>query len=124
MKRSLTIFGVAIASQVFASGPATAQSGDPIAGERAFRQCTGCHAVDAERNSTGPHLVGISDRPAGSVEGFRYSDAMKESGIVWDIEALSAYLLDPRGTLPGTTMTVGLRRSEDLEDLLAFLQSL
>jgi cytochrome c len=98
--------------------------GDAVAGERAFRQCAACHAIDAEWSSSGPNLVGIVGRAAASLDGPRYSDALSASGIVWDAETLAAFLADPRAFVPGTSMTVGVRRAEDIPDIIAYLETL
>ena len=72
-------------------------SGDVAAGEKVFKKCKACHVVDAEKHKTGPHLVNIMGRTAGSADGFKkYSDAMKSSGIVWNEETLDAYLENPK----------------------------
>ncbi|WP_299959300.1 cytochrome c family protein [uncultured Roseobacter sp.] len=103
---------------------AQTSSGDAEAGERAFRQCASCHSTEPDQNRAGPHLAEIIGRQAGTVEGFRYSTAMQNSGIVWTAETLPEYLLDPSGTMPGTSMTMGLRRDSELADLLAYLATL
>ena len=122
---SLTALRTAVISITVASAmPAAAQSGDAAAGERAFRQCAACHAVEPGRNRAGPHLHGVIGRQAGTVERFRYSRAMRQADIVWDDVALTAFLTDPRGYLPGTSKTFRLRRAEQMPDLLAYLNGL
>ena len=104
------------------AGTADAQ-GDPEKGEKVFNKCKACHVVDKEQNRVGPHLVGILGRPAGSVEGFKYSDAMQSSGVVWEEETMAAYLKDPKGYIAGNRMVFpGLRKDEEIADLLAYLQ--
>ena len=72
-------------------------SGDVAAGEKVFKKCKACHVVDAEKHKTGPHLVNIMGRAAGSADGYKkYSDAMKSSGIVWNEETLDGYLEKPK----------------------------
>jgi len=94
-------------------------------GQKVFRQCQACHVADKEQNRVGPHLVGIIGRPAGAVEGFRYSPAMAESGIVWTPETIAAYIADPRGYVSGNRMAfAGLRKPEDIADVIAYLESL
>ena len=111
---------VAVAALV-AAGTAAAQ-GDPEKGEKVFNKCKACHVVDKEQNRVGPHLVGVFGRAAGSVEGFKYSDAMKSSGTVWDDETMAAYLKDPKGYIPGNRMVFpGLRKDDEIADLLAYL---
>ena len=103
------------------AGAAQAQ-GDPEKGAKVFNKCKACHAVDEAKNKVGPHLVGIFGRPAGSVEGFKYSDAMKSSGIVWEDDTIAAYLKEPKAYIPGNRMAfVGLRKDDEIADLLAYL---
>ena len=104
----------------------SAQAGDAAAGEKVFKKCKSCHVADAEKNKTGPHLVGIIGREAGSVESFKkYSKAMKASGIVWNAETLDGYLAAPKKYLKGTKMAfAGLKKEEDRQDLIAYLESL
>jgi cytochrome c len=97
--------------------------GEDQTGARVFLRCRACHVADAPTNRVGPHLVGIFGRRAGTVEGFRYSDALAESGIVWDDDSLSAFLADPRGFVPGNRMAfAGLRVEQEILDLLAYLR--
>ena len=104
------------------AGTADAQ-GDPEKGEKVFNKCKACHVVDKEQNRVGPHLVGILGRPAGSVEGFKYSDAMQSSDVVWEEETMAAYLKDPKGYIAGNRMVFpGLRKDEEIADLLAYLK--
>ena len=62
-------------------------------------------------------------RTAGAVEGFKYSDAMKDSGIVWDETTIGEYLMDPKGYIPKNRMAfVGLKKEEDVANVIAYLQ--
>jgi cytochrome c2 len=100
-------------------------SGDVAAGEKVFKKCKACHVVDAEKHKTGPHLVNIMGRAAGSADGYKkYSDAMKSSGIVWNEETLDGYLEKPKAYLKGTRMAfAGLRKEEDRANVIAYLKS-
>lgn len=92
-------------------------------GREVFRRCVACHVATAPENKVGPHLVGLLGRPAGAVEDFRYSQAMREADLVWTEETLSAYLRDPRGYIPGNRMAfAGIRQQDDLDALIAYLQ--
>lgn len=106
-----------------ATGPALA--GDIKAGEKVFKKCKACHVVDKEKNKTGPHLVNIMGRSAGSLESYKkYSKAMKESGIVWDEETLDGYLEKPKKYIKGTKMAfAGLKKEKDRENVIAYLKS-
>lgn len=98
-------------------------SGHVENGERLFRQCATCHTVAEGVNRVGPSLHAIIGRTAGSVAGFHYSDANKNSGIKWTEQELFAYLENPRAKVPGTTMAfVGLRAPQDRADVIAYLK--
>ena len=97
--------------------------GDAEKGETVFNKCKACHSVEEPKNKIGPYLVGVFGRPAGSVEGFKYSPAMKDSGVTWTEETLAAYLADPRGYIKGNRMAfAGLKSHEDIVDLIAYLK--
>ena len=121
MTRRLGLW-VAAGLAALASSAALAQ-GDPEEGAKVYNKCKACHVVDEAKNRVGPHLVGIIGRPAGSVEGYSYSAAMKESGIVWDEASLGANLASPREVVPGTKMAfAGLRQEEERADVIAYLK--
>ena len=118
--RSLLI-GIA----VFGIGAGTALAeGDPAKGEKIFNKCKACHTVEEGKNKVGPSLHNIVGSNAGAVEGFKYSDAMKESGIVWDEASIDAYLADPKGYIPKNKMAyAGLKKEQERADVIAYLKS-
>jgi cytochrome c len=84
--------------------------------------CAACHRFREEATLIGPHLHDVFGRPAASVEGFAYSAALRESGLVWTPRSLEAWLADPSGFVAGTTMAfTGYRSADDRRDLIAFL---
>ena len=94
-------------------------------GAKVFRKCAACHSPKADVKKVGPSLHGVFGRPAGSLEGYAYSAAMKQSGITWDEATLDAYLTNPAKAIPGTKMTfTGLRSEEDRKTVIAYLQSI
>ncbi len=98
---------------------------DAAAGERLFRACGACHALEQGVNGTGPYLYGIVGRDIGSVDGFNYSGALTEVAEVWTPENLNGFLENPRGWAPGTSMGYnGMRKVEDRANLIAYLDSL
>jgi len=122
MKRRSLYAAVLLAAMPLFAGHALAE-GDADKGKRVFNKCRACHNVDVEKNKVGPHLVALFGRHAGAVEGFNYSDAMKNADIVWDEETLEAYLKDPKGYIPGNKMPfAGIRDEDQIEDLTAYLQ--
>lgn len=118
--------GVALAAVLQVATAATAMAADPAAGQKAFAVCKACHQVgEKAKNGVGPILNGVVGRPAGSVEGFKYSDAMKASGITWDEAALDEYLKDPKGKVPGNKMAyAGLKDDTKRADVIAYLSQI
>ncbi len=103
--------------------PLAMAEGDAAAGEKVFKKCKACHVIDKEKNRLGPHLIGVIGREAGSIDGFKYSKAMMESGITWDDETLDAYLADPKGYVPKNKMAfVGLKKEEDRANVIAYIK--
>ena len=99
---------------------------DAAAGNAAFQKyCLPCHDIgDGARVKLGPPLNGIDGRPAGTVAGFNYSDANKNSGITWNEASFKEYINSPMQRLPGTRMAfVGLKDAKEVNDLWAFLKS-
>ena len=108
-----------------ASLPAVAHAGesagDPARGEEIYGRCVACHSLT--RNRTGPKHCGLFGRTAGTQEGYRYSQAMRESGIVWTEETLDAFLENPRAAVPRTKMGyAGIKKDRDRADLIAYLK--
>ena len=105
----------------------TAQAaGDPEAGAKIFpRLCGGCHQVgESARPGFGPELNGIVGRPAGTSANYVYSDAMKNSGVVWTRDKLAAYIEAPKKVVSGTRMIFwGISDQEKIENILAYLET-
>ncbi|WP_226623566.1 c-type cytochrome [Alloyangia pacifica] len=106
---------------LLAGGPLSAQ--DAAEGETVFqRRCAACHTLDGS-NRVGPSLQGLVGREAGTAEGFRYSGAMAESGLIWEPETLVQYLENPRDMVPGTRMVLRLPDEEDRRNVVEFLST-
>jgi cytochrome c len=105
-------------------GLGQAQAQDAAAGEKVFAQCRACHQVgENAKNAVGPVLNGLFGRPAGSVEGYTYSPANKNSGITWDEAVFREYIQNPRAKIPGTKMVyAGLKDEQRINDLVAYLK--
>jgi cytochrome c len=105
-------------------GLGQAQAQDAAAGEKIFAQCRACHQVgENAKNAVGPVLNGLFGRPAGSVEGYTYSPANKNSGITWDEAVFKEYIQNPRAKIPGTKMVyAGLKDEQRINDLVAYLK--
>src|SRR5579864_5452326 len=104
-----------------------AEEGNSARGERVFQYCFSCHSVDPNEQAQleGPSLYHIIGRPAASLKGFDYSDAMRQrgaDGLVWDAATLNAYIADPQSIVPGTRMSAApLRDDQARADLIAYL---
>ena len=97
-------------------------------GAKVFKKCKACHKFgDKAKNSTGPMLNGIFNAPAGQVEKFKYSKALKtaaEGGLVWDEESLRAFLAKPKAFMKGTKMSFsGLKKEKDFNAIIEFLKA-
>ncbi|WP_024573747.1 MULTISPECIES: cytochrome c family protein [unclassified Afipia] len=109
-------------SAVSFAGAANAQ--DVAAGEKSFNKCRACHQVgETAKNTVGPELNGLFGRKSGSVAGYNYSDANKNSGITWDEAVFAEYIKDPKAKIPGTKMAfAGIKKEDEIKDLTAFLK--
>lgn len=115
----------ALAMLLIAIGIDQANAQDAAAGEKVFLVCKACHQVgDNAKNAVGPVLNGLFGRKAGSVEGYKYSDANKNSGITWTDEEFTKYIQDPKAVVPGTKMAfAGIKDEKKIKDLIAYLHT-
>ena len=111
----------AAAAFAFATTGASAQ--DAAAGEKVFLKCKVCHQVgEGAKNGVGPVLNGLFGRKSGSVEGYSYSEANKNSGITWEPAVFAEYIKNPRAKIPGTKMVfAGIQNEKEIADLTAYL---
>src|SRR5215470_20106781 len=119
----MRVLSIAIAVLFLSFGAAQAQ--DVEAGETSFKKCQPCHDVGpGAANKVGPVLNGLDGRKSGSGDGYAYSDANKNSAIIWSEAAFKEYIKDPRGKIPGTKMIFpGVKNETEATDLWAFLKS-
>jgi cytochrome c len=118
MTRTLIVAAGFLAASAYA---ASAQ--DVAKGEISFHKCLPCHAIgDDAQNKIGPELNGLDGRHSGSVADFSYSDANKNSGIVWNEAQFKDYIKDPRAKIPGTKMIfAGIKNEQEIADLWAYV---
>ena len=119
--KQLTRSTLIVIASAAASPAALAQ--DVAAGKTSFNKCMACHAVgEGARNKVGPVLNGLSGRKSGTVEGYSYTEANKNSGITWDEASFKDYIKDPKAKIPGTKMVfAGIKNEQEAGDLWAFL---
>jgi cytochrome c len=116
-----TAIGVLVAATVLSP---TLASSEAARGQQLFRACAACHALEPDKNMTGPSLAGLWNRKAGSLPGFsRYSEALKSSNIVWNDKTLDDWIKDPQHLIPGNDMPFeGIKNDRQRADLIAFIK--
>src|SRR3954468_20712517 len=114
---------IVIIAFLLVGGSASALAQDLAAGENSFKKCLPCHSVGPDaKNKVGPVLNGLDGRKSGTVEGYSYTEANKNSGITWDEATFKEYITDPRAKIPGTKMVfAGIKNEQEAGDLWAFL---
>jgi cytochrome c len=96
--------------------------GDAERGARRFEECVACHALEKDKESVGPSLYGVFGRKAGEGADFRYSPALKRSGITWDPASIDTFIADPQASVPGNRMPyAGIADAAARADLIAYL---
>ena len=113
---------IAAAMTVAAPGIASAQN--VAEGEKIYAQCRACHQIGSTaKNAVGPIHNGLFGRKAGSIPGYAYSPANKNSGLTWDEATFTDYIKDPKAKIPGTKMVYpGLKDEQKIKDLIAFIK--
>jgi cytochrome c len=124
--RSTTVrFAVAASALTLllaATGVARAD-GDAARGEKRFDECATCHSLKEGVNGVGPSLHGVLGRKAGGLDDFRYSPAMKRSGLTWTPQALATFIADPQKAVPNNRMPfAGMPDAAERDDLIAYLE--
>jgi cytochrome c len=120
--RILLLSGVALC---MLSLPAAAA--DAAKGKTLFEACSKCHSITAESDTTlvGPTLKGVVGRKAAAIEDFRYSSAMRASGLTWTEENLKEYIADPQAKVKGNRMALKSSfEPNEIDDLIAYLKTL
>ena len=116
-----TVCFLLLAAMLSLTGRAAGQ--DASAGKGVFaRRCSGCHAPDA--NKEGPLLRGVLDRRAGTAPGFQYSDALRNSGIVWNESLIAKWLENPQAVVANNDMEFRVRDADERAAVIAYLKSL
>ena len=101
-----------------------AYAADPVKGKKVFKKCVACHSLQEGKNKMGPRLNNLLGRKAGSLDGYKYSKAMKNSDVVWDEESLDKFITKPRKFIPKTKMSFrGIKKKSLRDDLISFLKN-
>ena len=115
---------IALTAAVIIASGASALAQDLAAGENSFKKCLPCHSVGEDaKNKVGPLLNGLEGRKSGSIEGYNYTEANKNSGITWDEATFKEYIADPRAKIKGTKMVfAGIKNENEAASLWAYLK--
>jgi cytochrome c len=108
-----------LAAMLLTTGVAHA-AGDAARGEQIYQSCQDCHSLD--ENEVGPKHRGVFGRAAGTVPGYNYSAALKNSKIVWSEATLDQWLTDPQAFVPGSRMAFRLTDAKDRADVIEYLK--
>lgn len=112
-----TLFSAGAACLIALGATNANADGDAIKGAKVFKKCKVCHSFEPGKNGQGPSLHGMFGRAAGTAEGFKFSKAMKESGIVWNDETLDAYIENPKVNIPKNKMAFpGIKARKNASD--------
>jgi cytochrome c len=119
--KKLTLSALVIIASSASVSAALAQ--DAAAGKTSFNKCLACHAIgEGAKNKVGPELNGLDGRKSGTVEGYNYSDANKNSGITWNEAQFKEYIKDPKAKVPGTKMAfAGIKNETEINNLWAYV---
>ena len=110
------------AGALFAAAGAHAD-GDAVRGKQLFEECAACHSLERGAQGVGPSLKGVFERKAGELADFRYSPALKKSGIVWTAQTIDAFIADPQKEIKGNRMPFsGMPDARARDDLIAYLR--
>jgi cytochrome c len=122
---ALAAFVVAAAAPIVAASDLDARiaGANLKRGQLLFLVCKGCHDLEAGvPHKVGPNLHGVVGRRAGTSEGFRYSEALAQSGIVWTPETLDTFLRQPGAMIRGNGMAfAGIANDADRASLIAWM---
>ena len=129
----VTILSAAAIAAAATNGPAYAQvfsnwslnEAEEVAGQKLFMDhCAACHVKQPGHGVLAPSLKGVVGRPAGSVAGFQYSEALKNSGLTWTEDNLRKWIMDNAHMVPGTLMPhVSIADPAEALYLVAYLKS-
>jgi cytochrome c len=125
MKSGIALAALTVGLALTWFAPARAQ-GDVAAGKVVFDQkCSTCHTMSADpaHGLTGPNLMGVTARTAGTVAGWDFSPALRDSKLMWTDENLNKWLTDPEALVPGSKMLVKVPNRFEREDVIAYIKS-
>lgn len=104
-------------------GAPSAMAADPVAGKKVFKKCKACHSLKPGKKKVGPSLFGVIGRKAGTEKKFKFSKAMRKSGVTWDDASLDAFLKKPKKFMKGTRMSFpGLKKQADRDNVIAYIK--
>jgi len=118
-------FAVALASAMALTSATAMAAGDAAKGAEVFKKCKACHSIKAGKKKVGPSMFGVVGRKAGTAKDYRFSKAMKSSGLTWDEATLDKFLKKPKKLIKKTKMGFGgLKKDSQRADVIAYMKTL
>jgi cytochrome c len=112
-------FATLLTAQCYADSLPDTPRGDAAHGKTVYQVCMACHSLDED--DVGPRHRGVVGRVAGSVPGYAYSRALKNSGLKWNAANLDRWLSNPQALIPGVKMFFAMPNAQDRADVIAYL---
>jgi cytochrome c len=111
-----------LAALAWLAVPHAVEAADDAHGKQVFAACAACHSDKPD--AIGPSLRGVFGRKSGTLSDFRYSNAMRRAGLIWNEDNLRAYIKDPQSKVPGNRMPFGgLQSDKDVDDVIQYLKN-
>ena len=97
--------------------------GDVATGEKQFKKCKACHSINKDgRNNIGPKLWNVMFRQVGSINDYKYSQALSSYKKEWNWEEMNGFLIKPAKWIKGNKMGfAGIKDEKERASVILYL---